>query len=433
MFFSASVFFSLNSFGMGQARPNLDAGNPAAPALSSTPKVVSTPNVASTPSVVAASAPRAAAVFMATDIANLSAAPLANVCGRIPENGFKKMSPTLNFFDDVVAGDYLLVRKPSINGVDQYDVVLNYQFFGDDPDKISAQVTQCFQSLNPYLKGPNGEQMNLRLPLASDPMLPKVHQIGVSEACGYRGEAECWRPVYTCVTALHETMHQLGLVDEYREIESTLGCRSIGPADSLMTDPELAYAAVLPQYTLYTYSCDIFSGPAQTSCLHALDLIEAGMSFTHDPATSYYTVKFANGDVTQLHQVSDGTLFPQQFPELMSGALWPALNLSLTKDGWNIPDQSPATLASLAKKYAKPVRTSPTMINWVKQLAPKRNSILYPAEASTVLYGDCTANSVFLTCEHNAYANHFCGGKPAVCGNGTPTDSWLQMPSGVSP
>jgi hypothetical protein len=405
---TASIFLSLNSFGMGQVRPNVDAGNTSTPLVSLSP-------------------------LTATDIANLSAAPAGSACERIPENGFKKMSPTLTYFDDVVAGDYLLMRKPSVNGVDQYDVVLNYQFFGEDPDKIAANVTQCFQYLNPYLKGPNGEQMNLRLPLPTDPMLPKVHQVEVSDECGYRGEALCWRPVYTCETALHETMHHLGLVDEYRETESNLGCRSLGPADSLMTDPEVAYAAVLPEYTLQTYSCDIFSGPDQTTCLHALDLIEAGVSFAHDPQTSYYTVKFANGDVTQLHQTSDGTLFPKQFPELMSGNLWPDFKLSLVKDGWNILDESPVTLANLATKYAKPVRTSQTMINWVKQVAPKRNSILYPAEASAVLYGNCSANSVFLTCEHNAYANHFCGGKPAVCGNGTPTDTWLQMPSGVSP
>jgi hypothetical protein len=360
-----------------------------------------------------------------------------HACARIPEGSSVTMKPTLAYFDDPAASQYLLNRKPSINGVDQYEIVLNYQFTPANP-AVNAFVTSCFQKMSQYLQGPNGEQITLRLPKDSDPQYPQIHAVEVAEACGYRGEALCWRPEYTCPTILHETMHHLGLVDEYADAGGAGGsggtCRSIGPADSLMTNFYTPFVGAYPTFHANIYKCDIFTGGDQPKCLHALDLIQAGQNFTPDKATSYYSLRFDNGEVLPVDQNDSKDLLVVQEREVLTTALSGTdPNQFTNKDGFEIPDSSLETLTDAAQKYASFTRVSQTVLSSMSVSPGKKKSILYPAESSTLLYGKCSANETFLTCEHNAYASHMCGSKPAVCPTSQASSAWLQMPDGVSP
>ncbi len=399
-----------------------------------------------------------------------SAAPLApsvpvvsdgQSCGRIPVGGYAKMEGLLNYFDDPAQGEYLLMRKPPVNGVDQYDIVLNYQWNPVDP-QMNDRFMACMNDYNPYLRGPNGEQMTIRLPLPSDPILPKGHTVAVSLAFqgggvagGGGGEnALQWNPYMDCSTILHETMHHLGLVDEYPDSTT---CRSLGPSDSLMTRPMSAASGVLPIYRAHVYKCT-FSGDQQTQCLHALDLIEGGMKFTSTTGVnSNYLVHLDNGEDAMLNrdnfiplnvsyhgEVSgtDGTILNNDGDDLQEHTLWgdrlfPPQSVGFNVDGNVTPDRTMGSLLKLAQQYAKPTRVSSTKIIWVEATPRARQSILYPAEASTVLYGRCEANSTFIACEHDAYGSSFCSSKPASCPSlkksQAPTDAWVKLPDGVNP
>lgn len=350
-----------------------------------------------------------------------------HVCDRIPVGTSVTHKSFVGYFDNAAAGDYLLTRLPSQNGVDQYEIVLNYRFNPDD-QSIKDFVSDCFKRMDPYLVGPSGEQVSLRLPRPTDDVMSKAHDVTVSSRCGYRGQALCWTPDYSCPIIYHETLHHLGLVDEYLEGSK---CRSAGPEDSVMTNPVIAQQKVLPHFRFNFYQCRIFGGEDQAKCMHALDLIEAGQAFTSAKDLSYYSLRFANGEVLPVYvETMDHT--PSQERKVFGGLI-PETPMVFSKLGVEIPDNTFQSLTLASAKFAKAIRTAPAVLVKSEALPGTRKSILYPAEISTLIYAECSINANFMRCSKGAYSNHFCGGKPDVCDPETQVTDWVNLPDGLIP
>jgi hypothetical protein len=364
----------------------------------------------------------------ATEVSTDSNPPSGHVCTR-PDVGSAVTHKTfLSYFDNSAAGDYLLTRLPSVDGADRYEIVLNYQFDTNDAGVIPF-VNKCFARMSPYLIGPNGEQINLRLPVASDKIVPHAHPVTVSPACGDRGEALCWTENYDCATVLHETMHHLGLVDEYLDYRTK--CRSGGPLDSLMTNPVVARQAISPVFTLNFTKCDIFRGKDHDSCMHALDLIESGMSYKPAKEIGYYSYRFENGEVLPLYFETLQKTAEQELK--IGGGLIPAAPIVFNHLGVVIPDETIDSFLAAAEKYAKISRTDPEAVFQITLAPGKRKSILYPAEISTLIYGNCSINETFMACSRAAYSGGFCGRKPSVCPHNVQSDAWANLPDGILP
>ncbi|MGE0762607.1 MAG: hypothetical protein AB7N80_04960 [Bdellovibrionales bacterium] len=136
-----------------------------------------------------------------------------------------------------------------------------------DPKKIvqmdrdyRAFVQGCYDDANPFLNGPNYENLKLTLgaPMAAHAGAPPVREVNVYDYAVDRESDDTWSPLgeMSCATVMHETMHILGLVDEYEEAEghylnkkgqrthretdtwrSIYSCRSLGPESSIMSNP----------------------------------------------------------------------------------------------------------------------------------------------------------------------------------------------------
>lgn len=135
----------------------------------------------------------------------------------------------------------------------QYIVDIRLLFQPSDWDPIiRTRVSRCLTRVNPFLTGPNGQSLTLRL--SSDQGVPinRVRRL----AAGMRSSSNDWQSNINCASITHEIMHLLGLVDEYPEVsfgysvnpetgaiedsethsgQTGASCRRLGPYNSLMS------------------------------------------------------------------------------------------------------------------------------------------------------------------------------------------------------
>ncbi len=164
-------------------------------------------------------------------------------------------------------------------------------------------VEQCLRSAGPYLRGPDGQQLGIRLVDGAGSDAPPPIDIRIG-AAGMRANSreyprelvetgvDAFRQAGNCETVTHEILHLLGLVDEYQEemigfvhdpatgeivhVEDrgssrhagasaatsptpdylrAFNCRALGPPDSVMSDPHRAFGAVQGAYVTETCQC----------------------------------------------------------------------------------------------------------------------------------------------------------------------------------
>ena len=169
---------------------------------------------------------------------------------------------------DYKAGGHVISKGSK---VPYFEATVDLKFKdGDDAasaklqSKYETKARECYKEATPYLRGPNGEFLVLKL-AKDDPGMPKPppSEIAIADS-GKRADSEDWNSDIDCPTILHETMHLLGLVDEYREtwigakVDKKTGrvshteesadkpiddCRALGPRDSLMFHQDDAYDA----------------------------------------------------------------------------------------------------------------------------------------------------------------------------------------------
>lgn len=190
-----------------------------------------------------------------------------------PQPRFNPVTGQDRFYE---TGNYLL-KRPAAN---RYQVVMNldispkpaYPQGATNAQKsaMDAQlkeetlrkIRQCMHTLQPHLKGPGGETMEIRiltpeqtntLPQA---MRPRSRRVEVSPEHNGRGNADNFGTNFTCPTIGHELLHHLGLCDEYLEVEADKqeiwSCRVTPIETSFMKETFYAFDQTVPQ----TISCD---------------------------------------------------------------------------------------------------------------------------------------------------------------------------------
>lgn len=165
------------------------------------------------------------------------------------------------------SGNYLLSRT----GEKSYQAILNLNFVPDlEPhsgkagDQALAQMMlartrNCLQEMKPYLRGPNGEELEVvisgegNLPFGMQK--PQQNNVKVSyQGKNFRGNADNFGSSFECTTIGHEILHHLGLCDEYHEgvietpgmPDSDWSCRPVTARNSYMRNMNFAYQTTLP-------------------------------------------------------------------------------------------------------------------------------------------------------------------------------------------
>ena len=126
----------------------------------------------------------------------------------------------------------------------------------------AKRIQGCFDDADPYLQGPGGSHLHLRLETVdSATSVQAYHSVQVYPLeKEFRENAGLLSPSSSCSTLLHESLHWLGMVDEYHVQNGVdhvtdmvtgkastfdCGCRSLGPDDSIMNSPFMAWISTV--------------------------------------------------------------------------------------------------------------------------------------------------------------------------------------------
>jgi hypothetical protein len=123
-----------------------------------------------------------------------------------------------------------------------FEAIVNVEFPPGEP--IAQRAEQCLAHASGFLTGPEGETLKLRFatPAELSRSLWKA-RVRVNSEGFERGHLYLWQSYWGCPEIVHEVFHFLGLVDEYAE-PTPFECRSQGPEDSLLANPQAAYFAL---------------------------------------------------------------------------------------------------------------------------------------------------------------------------------------------
>ncbi|MDD0852778.1 hypothetical protein HBN50_06710 [Halobacteriovorax sp. GB3] len=147
-----------------------------------------------------------------------------------------------------VAGNYILKRLTE----DRYEVFVNFDFTFNKGSqnssaynsysKVRERINFCYKKYKKALRDEQGREIKLSLwhKGLDGIKKPKAEKVKLIDP-NIRSSSDKWSLDLNCFTVVHETLHQLGLVDEYEEIimenskgEKIYDCRAIGRTDSLM-------------------------------------------------------------------------------------------------------------------------------------------------------------------------------------------------------
>lgn len=320
---------------------------------------------------------------------------------------------------------YLLKRLPDRRDergqwVADYGVYLRFKFLpqskGDGLRPFVERVASCYAAANPFLRGPSGEFLSIHLAPADgeiDGLPPEITislldsvslgwfwfgSFSAQEVSSPRGNSHQWVRSFGCAAILHETLHLLGLVDEYvdgvpdvgprllsdvysgptvgrqRLFEDAppFGCRNVGPIDSIMSAHSVAYHLSLsPEATANLPSV------AQSQLTHRSEVRE------------FYSCSCDDADQAACIQgLRDLTPTSPSCPRY-SRLKGPRFDRQTATDGtFVVPDQESA-LARVWRSRA--IRAPGT-------------SLLYPAHFRAITQPGCTdVNRVYYGCGRSAY------------------------------
>lgn len=305
---------------------------------------------------------------------------------------------------------FMLRRLPGSRP--SFEAVLNINFVDSKNGKQTpaaadtvaayhALVNRCISAVNPYLNGPNGEHLKVRLYESgeSGPTPPTMTIQTTPDLPAGRESSGAWSLKLGCPQLTHEIMHILGQVDEYPEngagyvlkpngdllfimggtAETGLGiwdCRALGPIDSIMYDPVSAFSHSSASHDVATCSCseDDFDKPKEyQACLRAL----TKMTETADTCPDAVT----NNDHVYNDLVPDEMdKYRQQAGDLADSSSGPN-RFRRDANSVTIVNDNPA----------------PTDRKGYK-------SLLYPGEFQYIVNPGCASkNRVFDLCSNNAY------------------------------
>lgn len=169
--------------------------------------------------------------------------------------------------DGYTSGDYMLSRT----GEKTYQAILNLKFVPDTApysgrkgdqtlaDLMLNRTRNCLSEMKPYLRGPNGEELEVIITTEKETLPFGMVKTGESpikvsyQDSLFRGDAGNFGSSFDCTTIGHEILHHLGLCDEYHEgviskPEGNLnwGCRPVTARNSYMRNMNYAFQTTLP-------------------------------------------------------------------------------------------------------------------------------------------------------------------------------------------
>ncbi|MEK7691052.1 MAG: hypothetical protein AAB425_08535 [Bdellovibrionota bacterium] len=121
--------------------------------------------------------------------------------------------------------------------------------------KYESLVRNCFAHVSETLIGPGGTSLQIGLwkdaPIELLELAPPTSDIKINRSWFFRSNSEEWESNANCPLIIHETMHLLGLVDEYVEYDrhptvkrrTLYDCRAFGPTTSVMYRQSSAFQA----------------------------------------------------------------------------------------------------------------------------------------------------------------------------------------------
>ncbi len=162
------------------------------------------------------------------------------------------------------------------NSKDNHDIILTMDISGESegvgPVAMKQKINECLVKINPYLKGPQGQQLNLKiydvnldatelgtLPKAEIPVTNplSIRDRSYFEANGTGADSRNYPPNIGCGTITHEVLHLLGLCDEYKD-DKRGKCRAPATTDGSIMGGGGGLDQVMP----YTISCKCPAGSA---------------------------------------------------------------------------------------------------------------------------------------------------------------------------
>ncbi len=155
-----------------------------------------------------------------------------------------------------IDASYRLERKATAQK--EFRILVNLQFRSHDATEmelVRQNAQGCLRNLSPYLKGPEGESIEITLD-ETDRALPAVGVIHIDSLAAeerktFRETSLRWSNELSCGKILHEVLHHLGLVDEYFD-PGHAPCRAVGSQSSAMLsgDTAIEQAIVLQKSVL---------------------------------------------------------------------------------------------------------------------------------------------------------------------------------------
>lgn len=150
-----------------------------------------------------------------------------------------------------------MIRKTAEN---KHQIVLNLDFSylagGLSPSEMMNRVRQCLKDINPYLGSEDNQLEIIAITpeeAKSKPSLSKLSPAKISiEGPNFRSHSRSYSDAAECTTIVHETLHLLGLCDEYPERDKSLmnaTCRIITTQDSIMRNKDEALDRSLQHQT----------------------------------------------------------------------------------------------------------------------------------------------------------------------------------------
>lgn len=146
---------------------------------------------------------------------------------------------------------YQLTQSTALSGEIIYTAEVPVQFIPapvrgmvPNPQMIKdlwRMASACLAQVEPYLRGPNGEQLVITLNNGPIGGL-EAQQITVTSE-NVRGHSRYWTTQWGCHEIVHEVLHLLGNVDAYAD-GGSYDCRAPGPRDAIMVNPDAAYRRV---------------------------------------------------------------------------------------------------------------------------------------------------------------------------------------------
>lgn len=291
-------------------------------------------------------------------------------------------------------------------GAKHFEIEFNPVFvqIGTSARDHKSYVNACLKKYERFLKGPEGETLSIKA-VSKNEIRPTFIEIipegARSHSLGYSGDIDC-------PTILHETLHLLGLQDEYPEKVSgyimdresgehrfvtdsaeVVGydCRATTVPESIMYDPMTAVLSVLPPNRLKVVTC-VCEGPTgKRTCEKLKRLKDPSRLLSSKVCPKGLTSRsiteegVAPEDLINLLEIPAETI--NGLPSVASG---PAkLNFSPIDDG--------AEGFSLEPFYDGAGRA-------------KRESLLMPAHFRAIVYPLCTEkNRRYRECTEEAYQN----------------------------